>query len=133
VKLFQDLKDGRGDNMKILIVDDSFSIRRILKNILNELGYDDIDEAEDGAAALTKMAGVELLLTDWNMPNMNGLELVKNVKANVLFKNVPIIMITTEGGKKEVIEAIKAGVSNYVVKPFTKEVVNEKLQQVLKK
>lgn len=119
--------------MKILIVDDSFSIRRILKNILLELGYKDVEEAEDGVVAMQKMNGIDILLTDWNMPNMSGLELVQKVRAMPMFNNVPIIMITTEGGKNEIINAIKSGVNNYIIKPFTKETVKEKVDQVLAK
>jgi len=119
--------------MKILVVDDSSTMRRIIKNTLTKLGYEDLEEAEDGADALKKMAGIELLITDWNMPNMNGLELVKAVRANPVFKAVPIIMVTTEAAKAEIVEAIKAGVNNYVVKPFTQEVLKDKIGQVLNK
>jgi len=119
--------------MKILVVDDSFSIRRILKNILQNLGYEDVVEAGDGAEGLNKMGGVELVLTDWNMPNMDGLSFVKALRSKPAYKSVPIIMITTEGGKNEVIEAIKSGVNNYIVEPFNKETVAEKIDQTLKK
>lgn len=118
--------------MKILVVDDSSTMRRIIKNTLSKLGYDDLLEAEDGQDALKKMAGVELLITDWNMPNMDGLTLVKSVRSNPAFKDVPIIMVTTEAAKTEIIEAVKAGVNNYVVKPFTHDVLKEKIEQVIK-
>jgi two-component system chemotaxis response regulator CheY len=122
--------------MKILVVDDSAIIRRILKNVLAEAGYKDIIEAADGVEAwelLQKNLDVKLIMTDWNMPNMNGLELVKKIRADERFKDVPIVMVTTEGGKKEVIMALKAGVNNYIVKPFDKKKLKEKLQQVLGK
>lgn len=116
--------------MKILVVDDSSTMRRIIKNSLQKIGYEDCDEAEDGADALKKMTGIELLITDWNMPNMDGLTLVKTVRANPAYKAIPIIMVTTEAAKGEIIEAIKAGVNNYVIKPFTHEVLKQKIEQV---
>lgn len=119
--------------MKILVVDDSSTMRRIIKNSLTNLGYADIAEAEDGALAWEVMIEEEInvLVTDWNMPNMNGLELVKKVRAHERYAEIPIIMITTEGGKLEVITALKAGVNNYIVKPFTPQVLKEKLEAVL--
>lgn len=119
--------------MKILVVDDSSTMRRIIKNSLTNLGYADIAEAEDGALAWEVMLEEEInvLVTDWNMPNMNGLELVKKVRAHERYAEIPIIMITTEGGKLEVITALKAGVNNYIVKPFTPQVLKEKLEAVL--
>ncbi|MFW5989794.1 MAG: response regulator, partial [Campylobacterales bacterium] len=109
--------------MKLLVVDDSSTMRRIIKNTLSRLGYTEILEAEDGAKAWEIMSdensGVGILITDWNMPEMNGLELVKKVRSEQRYKDVPIIMVTTEGGKAEVITALKAGVNNYIVKPFT--------------
>lgn len=119
--------------MKILVVDDSSTMRRIIKNSLTNLGYADIAEAEDGALAWEVMIEEEInvLVTDWNMPNMNGLELVKKVRADERYAEIPIIMITTEGGKLEVITALKAGVNNYIVKPFTPQVLKEKLEAVL--
>lgn len=120
--------------MKILVVDDSSTMRRIIKNTLGHLGYKDLLEAEDGAQAwnlMTKRDDIGVLITDWNMPNMNGLELVKKVRADKKFEDVPIIMVTTEGGKAEVITALKAGVNNYIVKPFTPQVLKEKLEAVL--
>ena len=117
--------------MKILVVDDSSTMRRIIKNTLSKIGFEDADEAEDGADALKKMGGIELVVTDWNMPNMDGLTLVKTLRSNPVFKNVPIIMVTTEAAKNEIIEAIKAGVNNYVIKPFTQEVFKQKIEQVM--
>ena len=120
--------------MKILVVDDSSTMRRIIKNTLNRLGYKDLFEAEHGAAAwniLQQNPNIDVLITDWNMPEMNGLELVKKVRAEEKYADMPIIMVTTEGGKAEVITALKAGVNNYIVKPFTPQVLKEKLGAVL--
>ena len=123
--------------MKILIVDDSSTMRRIIGNVVMQLGFtrDNFEEAEDGVKAwkLLSEAHYDVILTDWNMPNMNGLELVKKVRAEGTHQKTPIIMITTEGGKSEVIIALKAGVNNYIVKPFNAEVLKEKLDGVLKK
>ncbi len=120
--------------MKLLVVDDSSTMRRIIKNTLQRLGYNDILEAENGAQGWEIMDGnkdINVLITDWNMPEMNGLELVKKVRAEECYRDVPIIMVTTEGGKAEVITALKAGVNNYIVKPFTPQVLKEKLEAVL--
>lgn len=117
--------------MKILTVDDSSTMRRIIKNTLNRIGHTDVVEAEHGVDALAKMAGVELVLTDWNMPEMDGLTFVKALRSNAQYNDVPIIMVTTEAAKKEIIEAIKAGVSDYIVKPFTPDTLKEKIQKVL--
>jgi two-component system chemotaxis response regulator CheY len=120
--------------LKLVVVDDSSTMRRIIKNTLARLGYKDILEGEDGVQGwdvLTSNPDAGMLITDWNMPNMNGLELVKKVRADERFKDLPIIMVTTEGGKGEVIIALKAGVNNYIVKPFTPQVLKEKLGAVL--
>ena len=120
--------------MKLLVVDDSSTMRRIIKNTLSRLGYEDVLEGEDGLqgwSALNENPDVGMLITDWNMPEMNGLELVKKVRADARFADLPIIMVTTEGGKAEVITALKAGVNNYIVKPFTPQVLKEKLAAVL--
>ena len=120
--------------MKLLVVDDSSTMRRIIKNTLARLGYKDILEGADGVEGWNQMDSnpdIEMLITDWNMPEMNGLELVKKVRADERFTDVPIIMVTTEGGKGEVITALKAGVNNYIVKPFTPQVLKEKLGAVM--
>lgn len=120
--------------MKILVVDDSSTMRRIIKNTLNRLGYSDLFEGEHGVQAwevLQQNEGINVLITDWNMPEMNGLELVKKVRGEPKYSDMPIIMVTTEGGKTEVITALKAGVNNYIVKPFTPQVLKEKLEAVL--
>jgi two-component system chemotaxis response regulator CheY len=115
-----------------LVVDDSSTMRRIIRNTLGRIGHKDVEEAEDGIFAWEKFqedGKFDVLVTDWNMPNMNGLDLVKKVRA--VNKEIPIIMVTTEGGKAEVITALKAGVNNYIVKPFTPQVLKEKLEAVL--
>lgn len=120
--------------MKLLVVDDSSTMRRIIKNTLQRLGHKDILEAEHGLEAWTIMQetpDINVLITDWNMPEMNGLELVKKVRAEKKYEDMPIIMVTTEGGKAEVITALKAGVNNYIVKPFTPQILKEKLEDVL--
>jgi len=120
--------------LKILVVDDSSTMRRIIKNTLARLGYKDILEGGDGVEGWSEMDAnpdIDMLITDWNMPEMNGLELVKKVRADERFVDLPIIMVTTEGGKAEVITALKAGVNNYIVKPFTPQVLKEKLAVVM--
>lgn len=119
--------------MKILLVDDSRTIRNIQKNVLGQLGHTDILEAGDGVEALQvlKTTRPDLMLVDWNMPNMDGLTLVKTVRETDT--GLPIIMCTTEAEKTRVLEAIKAGVNNYVVKPFTAETMAEKIEQTLAK
>jgi len=120
--------------LKLVVVDDSSTMRRIIKNTLARLGYKDILEGEDGVQGwevVDNNPDLGMLITDWNMPEMNGLELVKKVRADERFKDLPIIMVTTEGGKAEVITALKAGVNNYIVKPFTPQVLKEKLAAVM--
>ncbi len=118
---------------KILVVDDSSTMRRIIINTLARLGFKDTVSAADGVEAWEAYKNnkndISVIITDWNMPNMNGLEFVKKVRS--IDKKTPIIMVTTEGGKKEVITALKAGVNNYIVKPFTPQVLKEKLQAVI--
>ena len=120
--------------MRFLVVDDSPTMRRILCNTLNEIGYDDLDEAEDGAQALEKLTSdqFDFLITDWNMPNMNGLELTKTVRKDANLGEMPILMVTTRGMKDDVLAAMQAKVSNYVVKPFTAEILRQKIDMVLK-
>ncbi len=120
--------------VKLLVVDDSSTMRRIIKNTLERLGHTDILEAEHGLEAwdlLTQNDDVKVVITDWNMPEMNGLDLVKKIRAEQKYEDMPIIMVTTEGGKAEVITALKSGVNNYIVKPFTPQVLKEKLEDVL--
>lgn len=118
--------------MKILIVDDFATMRKILKNILKELGYTDLLEAEDGQAALEilRKEKVDLVISDWNMPNMDGLSLLKAIRSDEALKDTPVLMVTAEAQKQNVLEAVKAGVNNYVVKPFTPEVIQEKISKI---
>ena len=121
-------------SVKLLVVDDSSTMRRIIKNTLQRLGHKDILEAEHGLEAWTILEAnndINVLITAWNMPELNGLDLVKKVRAEQKYADMPIIMVTTEGGKAEVITALKAGVNNYIVKPFTPQVLKEKLEDVL--
>lgn len=120
-------------NITILIVDDFESMRRIVKGTLKSIGFSNFIEAEDGVIALKKLEKqkVDLIVSDWIMPNMNGLDFLKAVRSSDKFKNIPFIMVTAEGQKGNVLEAINAGVNNYIVKPFTPETLNAKLQKVL--
>ncbi|MBN2560655.1 MAG: response regulator [Phycisphaerae bacterium] len=119
--------------MKILLVDDSRTIRNIQKNTLKTLGHEDVVEAGDGLEALAHLAkeSVDLMLVDWNMPNMDGITLIKRVREKD--QQTPIIMVTTEAEKSRVLEAVKAGVNNYVVKPFTADTLSEKINQTMQK
>lgn len=120
--------------MRILVVDDSSTMRRIITNVILQLGYkkDDIEEAENGQIAweLLNNGEFDVILTDWNMPIMSGLDLVKLIRNEDKYASLPIIMITTEGGKAEVVTALKAGVNNYIVKPFTAVLLKDKLNAV---
>lgn len=117
---------------KILVVDDFSTMRRILKNILKQLGYENLDEAEDGAQALSKLKGgsYDFVVTDWNMPNMTGLELCKKIRAENSIKETPVLFVTAEAQKENIIQAVQAGASNYIVKPFTAEVLKEKMEKI---
>lgn len=115
--------------MKVLVVDDSAVMRKIVIKALKEAGHTEIEEAANGKEALDKIDGVDIVLTDWNMPVMDGLTFVKEARKS---HQVPIVMITTEGGQKEVLEAMKSGVSDYIVKPFTPAVLISKLESVKK-
>ncbi len=119
-------------NIKILVVDDFATMRKIIKNILTQLGFKDIVEADDGTTALEvlKKQKVDLIISDWNMPKMSGLELLKAVRGDENLKDIKFIMVTAEAQKDNVIEAIKHGVNQYVVKPFTPETLKEKLEKV---
>jgi two-component system chemotaxis response regulator CheY len=121
--------------MKVLAVDDFPTMRRIVKTLLRQLGYNNVAEAEDGQVALAKLKQekFDLVLLDWNMPRMTGLELLKVIRADDNLQNTPVVMITAEGRKEDVLEAVKAGVNNFIVKPFTAETLEEKLNKVLEK
>lgn len=118
--------------IKILVVDDMSTMRRVIKSILNQLGYSNIDEAENGKEALSKLSSGDygLLLTDWNMPEMDGLSLIKAIRQDPKLRDLPAMMITAEAKKENVLEALKAGANNYVVKPFTADILKEKLEKV---
>jgi two-component system chemotaxis response regulator CheY len=120
--------------MKILLVDDFATMRRIIKNILRQAGYSSIFEAENGAAALEvlRKEQIEFIISDWNMPQMPGIELLKAVRNSEQWKDLPFLMVTAEGQKENVLEAVKYKVSNYIVKPFTPETFMEKINQIFK-
>ena len=117
--------------MKILIVDDSSTMRRIIINTLSRIGYTDVVEGENGKSGLEKLGqgGVEMIITDWNMPEMDGLEFVKTVRGSN--PSIPILMVTTNAAKEDIVEALQAGVNNYVVKPFTPDTLKEKIESLL--
>jgi two-component system chemotaxis response regulator CheY len=119
--------------MKILLIDDSKTMRNIQKSVLAQLGYSQVDEACDGQDALSKVGALQpdLILVDWNMPNMDGLSFVKAYRQTS--KTTPVIMVTTESEKSRVIEAIKAGVNNYVIKPFTPDLLSQRISETLAK
>jgi two-component system chemotaxis response regulator CheY len=121
--------------MKILVVDDFSTMRRIVKNVLKQIGFENIEEAEDGAQALAKMkgGGYGFVVTDWNMPNMDGLEFFKTARQEPALKDIPFLMVTAEAEKDKVITAIQAGVNNYIVKPFTAEIFKEKMDRIFEK
>ena len=121
-------------NMKILTVDDFSTMRRIIRNMLRQLGYTNILEAEDGAEALSLLQRekVDFVISDWNMPNMSGLDLLKAIRADENLKPIPVLLVTAEALKENVVEAVKAGVNNYVVKPFTAETLKEKIDAIFK-
>jgi two-component system, chemotaxis family, chemotaxis protein CheY len=123
---------GMRPDMKILVVDDMSTMRRIVKNILKQLGFANIEEAENGKDALDKLkAGpFDLVVSDWNMPVMPGIELLRNIRGDAALKHIPVLMVTAEAQKDNLLEAIQAGVSNYVVKPFTAETIKEKLDKI---
>lgn len=118
--------------LRVLVVDDFPTMRRIVKNLLKQLGFENIDEAEDGMQALQKMKVGQygLVVSDWNMPNMEGIDLIRKIRQDPNLKDTPFLMVTAEAEKEKVIEAIKAGVDNYIVKPFTAEVLKEKLEKI---
>ena len=121
--------------MKFLVVDDFSTMRRIVRNLLKELGYSNVDEAEDGVAALQKLnsATFDFVVTDWNMPNMDGLTLLQTIRATPALKHLPVLMVTAEAKKENIIAAAQAGASGYVVKPFTAGTLAEKLEKVFEK
>jgi two-component system chemotaxis response regulator CheY len=121
--------------LRVLVVDDFPTMRRIVKNLLKQIGFENIDEAEDGMQALQKLKTGQygLVVSDWNMPNMEGIDLIRKIRQDPKLKDTPFLMVTAEAEKEKVIEAIKAGVDNYIVKPFTAEVLKEKLEKISEK
>jgi len=118
-----------------LVVDDFSTMRRIVRNLLKELGYTQADEAEDGAVALQKLkrGGFDFVISDWNMPNMDGLQLLQAVRADPTLKHLPVLMITAEAKKENIIAAAQSGASGYIVKPFTAGTLNDKLVKIFEK
>ena len=121
--------------VKFLVVDDFSTMRRIVRNLLKELGFTNVDEAEDGAVALQKLKGgsFDFVVTDWNMPNMDGLTLLQTIRADATLKALPVLMITAEAKKENIVAAAQAGASGYIVKPFTAATLNEKLVKIFDK
>ena len=122
-------------HIKILVVDDFATMRKVIRNLLKQVGYENIVEAEDGVMALKalKSQKIDLIISDWNMPNMTGIELLKAVRADEDLKTMPFLMVTAEALQDNVITAVKAGVSNYIVKPCTAEVLNDKITKIMEK
>ncbi len=120
-------------DMKFLVVDDFSTMRRIIKNLLNDLGYANVVEADDGQTALPILqgGGIDFLITDWNMPGMPGLDLLKAVRADPKLAKLPVLMLTAEAKREQIIEAAKAGVNGYVIKPFTAATLKEKIDKIL--
>ena len=119
-------------NMRVLVVDDFSTMRRIIKNILKQLGFNNIVEADDGTTAweILSKEPVDLIVSDWNMPQMSGIELLRKVRSSKEFADVPFLMVTAEGLQENIIEAVQAKVSNYIVKPFTAETMGQKIEKI---
>lgn len=122
-------------DIKILVVDDFSTMRRIIKNLLKELGLTNVVEADDGATALPilKAGGIEFLITDWNMPTMTGIDLLKHVRSDPNLRDIPVLMVTAEAKREQIITAAQAGVNGYVVKPFTAAVLKEKIDKIFER
>ncbi|WP_179404128.1 chemotaxis response regulator CheY [Burkholderia guangdongensis] len=122
-------------NMRILVVDDFPTMRRIVRNLLKELGYGNVDEAEDGAAALVRLrnGGFDFVISDWNMPNLDGLAMLQAIRADASLSHLPVLMVTAEAKKENIIAAAQAGANGYVVKPFTAATLDEKLGKIIEK
>jgi two-component system chemotaxis response regulator CheY len=120
-------------DMKFLVVDDFSTMRRIVKNLLHDLGYPNVTEADDGKTALPMLqaGGFDFLISDWNMPGMSGLDLIKAVRSDAKLAKLPVLMLTAEAKREQIIEAAQAGVNGYVIKPFTAETLKEKLDKIL--
>jgi len=122
-------------NLRFLVVDDFSTMRRIVRNLLKELGFTNVEEAEDGLVALTKLrtGSFDFVVADWNMPNMDGLTMLQNIRADAALKHLPVLMVTAEAKKENIIAAAQAGANGYVVKPFTAAVLDEKLGKIFAK
>lgn len=122
-------------SIKILVVDDFPTMRRIIKNLLKDLGFENVDEAEDGAQGLEKLRGgsFDFVVSDWNMPNMDGLTMLQNIRADANLSKLPVLMVTAEAKKENIIAAAQAGANGYVVKPFTAATLEEKLNKIFEK
>jgi two-component system chemotaxis response regulator CheY len=118
--------------MRILVVDDFSTMRRIIKNILRQLGFNNIEEADDGTSAweILNKGGIDFIISDWNMPQMTGIELLRKVRASEEFGDLPFLMVTAEAQQENIIEAVQAKVSNYIVKPFTAETLKQKIDKI---
>ena len=121
-------------SVKIMVVDDMSTMRRIVKNLLKQLGFANVEEAENGQEALIKLKADKFgfVVSDWNMPVMSGIQLLRAIRADEALKSIPVLMVTAEAQKENIIEAVQAGVSNYVVKPFTAEALQEKINKIFK-
>ncbi len=119
-------------NMRILVVDDFATMRRIIKNMLKQMGFTNIVDADDGTTAweILNKDKIDFIISDWNMPKMSGIELLRKVRSHEEFADIPFLMVTAEGQQENVIEAVQAGVSNYIVKPFTPEVFEQKIKKI---
>ena len=122
-------------NMKVLVVDDFSTMRRIVKNLLRDLGFTNIQEADDGSTALPMLQGgdFDFVVTDWNMPGMQGIDLLRAIRADAKLKHIPVLMVTAEAKKEQIIAAAQAGVNGYIVKPFTAATLQEKLAKVFER
>ena len=121
--------------MRILVVDDFATMRKVIRNLLRQIGYQEVIEAENGISALRELRSqkIDFIISDWNMPNMSGIDFLRAVRADSELSNIPFLMVTAESLKENVVEAVKAGVSNYIVKPFTAEVLSEKIEKIIEK
>jgi two-component system, chemotaxis family, chemotaxis protein CheY len=122
-------------NLKILVVDDFPTMRRIVRNLLKELGFENVDEAEDGQMALEKLrtGGFQFVVSDWNMPNLDGLSMLQQIRADANLSKLPVLMVTAEAKKENIVAAAQAGANGYVVKPFTAATLEEKLNKIFEK
>jgi two-component system chemotaxis response regulator CheY len=121
-------------NMKIMVVDDMPTMRRIVKNVLKQIGFTNVDEAENGREAIAKLhtQPYQFVVSDWNMPVMTGIDMLRAIRADESLKHIPVLMVTAEAQKENILEAIQAGVNNYIVKPFTAEALQDKMGKIFK-